>query len=246
MKRIWLSGLVVLLAGAAWAQEITPPRFNGSGDIDFFIRRLAVLAERIAVEERIPADSLSLRIGIGLRIGEDGSVSDWRMIDNTRTGRDSCAVPPATEATLRLVRAAFDRMEGDWSPAERDGRPVGYRMRWTIRIPIEKIARAQDADPLLFLGQDPAKSLHDWVRVRVRHDGRFAGKEGLTRVRFHVEADGRITIDEVLETPDERQAKEVVRVIRNSRGNWTPRKVRGVPQRTEYVYGINLVDGVVD
>ena len=42
-----------------------------------------------------------------------------------------------------------------------------------------------------------------------------------------------------MQSPDERLTKEVLRVIRNSKGKWTPRKVRGVPQRTAYEYRVN-------
>lgn len=42
-----------------------------------------------------------------------------------------------------------------------------------------------------------------------------------------------------MQSPDERLTKEVLRVIRNSKGKWTPRKVRGVPQRTVYEYRVN-------
>jgi len=31
----------------------------------------------------------------------------------------------------------------------------------------------------------------------------------------------------------------MIRVIRSSKGKWTPRKVRGVPQRTAYEYRVN-------
>ena len=53
--------------------------------------------------------------------------------------------------------------------------------------------------------------------------------------------DGKITIGDVVESPDERLTKEVIRVIRNSRGEWTPRKVRGVPQRTAYQFRCNYI-----
>lgn len=194
----------------------------------------------MAIEERIPCDSLSPEAAILFRIDKTGTIGDWRTVDNTCEGSDSCGLEPATETTRRLVRRAFDRMEGTWSPALRDGRPIGYRLLLTLHLPIKRIERALNPDPLLFQGKDPAESFHDWVRIRVRHDGRFEGEEGLTRIRFFVEPDGRITIDEVLETPSKRQAKEIIRVIRNSRRHWTPRKVDGVPCRTEYVYGINL------
>ena len=51
--------------------------------------------------------------------------------------------------------------------------------------------------------------------------------------------DGRITIDKVVQTPNDKLAKEMIRVIRNSKGKWTPRKVRGVPQRTPFDYRVN-------
>lgn len=77
--------------------------------------------------------------------------------------------------------------------------------------------------------------------MRIRYDGRFTekGVEGVVHVRFYIEPDGRIAIGEVVQSPDERLTKEVLRVIRSSKGKWTPRKVRGVPQRTAYEYRVN-------
>ena len=47
------------------------------------------------------------------------------------------------------------------------------------------------------------------------------------------------TIGEVIKSPDEKLSREMIRVIRSSKGKWTPRKVRGVPQRTAYEYRVN-------
>ena len=58
-------------------------------------------------------------------------------------------------------------------------------------------------------------------------------------MRFYIEPDGRITIDKVIQSPDEKLSKELIRAIRSSKGKWTPRKVRGVPQRTAYDYRVN-------
>ena len=111
----------------------------------------------------------------------------------------------------------------------------------TIRIPVEKIRRAQDADPLLFMGENPDENFHAWAKMRIRYDGRFTekGVEGVVHGRFYIEPDGRIALGEVVQSPDERLTKEVLRVIRSSKGKWTPRKVRGVPQRTAYEYRVN-------
>ena len=140
------------------------------------------------------------------------------------------------------MEEAYARLGGTWSPATlADGSTVSYTSRMTIRIPVEKIRRAQDADPLLFMGEIPGENFHNWAKMRVRYDGRFTekGVEGLVHVRFYIEPDGRITIGEVVQSPDERLTKEVLRAIRSSKGKWTPRKVRGVPQRTAYDYRVN-------
>ena len=81
-----------------------------------------------------------------------------------------------------------------------------------------------------------------WARVRLRYDERFSsnGVAGLAHVRFYIEPDGKITIGKVIKSPDEKLSREVIRVIRSSKGKWTPRKVRGVPQRTAYEYGVNF------
>ena len=69
---------------------------------------------------------------------------------------------------------------------------------------------------------------------------RLTGESGV-RVRFYIEPDGKITIGEVIKSPDEKLSREMIRVIRSSKGKWTPRKVRGVPQRTAYEYGVNFL-----
>ncbi|MDE6375181.1 MAG: energy transducer TonB, partial [Alistipes sp.] len=111
-----------------------------------------------------------------------------------------------------------------------------------LRIPVDGIEQALNPDPLLFQGEDPDKSFYSWMRTRVRYDERFAKVGGKVHVRFFVEPDGGITIDEVVESPDAKLTKEVLRVIRNSRGKWTPRKVDGVAQRTSYEVRINYVN----
>ena len=206
MKNSLLSILFALLAGtgAVFAQsEVTPPAFNGAV-IRVFMTRMAATVEKIAIEQQIPADSISPVVGIALQIDKAGNVAEWRYMDNTQEGRDHAEFAPATAATRRAMEKAYDRLGGTWSPATlADGSPVSYTSRMTIRIPVEK------------------------------------GVEGVVHVRFYIEPDGRIAIGEVVQSPDERLTKEVLRVIRSSKGKWTPRKVRGVPQRTAYEYRVN-------
>lgn len=233
MKNCLLSILFALLAGtgAVFAQsEVTPPAFNGAV-IRVFMTRMAATVEKIAIEQQIPADSISPVVGIALQIDKAGNVAEWRYMDNTQEGRDHAEFAPATAATRRAMEKAYDRLGGTWSPATlADGSPVSYTSRMTIRIPVEKIRRAQDADPLLFMGENPDENFHAWAKMRIRYDGRFTekGVEGVVHVRFYIEPDGRIAIGEVVQSPDERLTKEVLRVIRSSKGKWTPRKVRGV------------------
>ncbi|WP_295912411.1 energy transducer TonB [uncultured Alistipes sp.] len=240
MKRtaIFLAALA-LWCGAA-AQEITPPRFQGA-DAKRFMARLIGESEKIAVEKQVPASDLSPQVAVGFTVDTTGTVTEWRFLDNTCEGRDYTETEPATARTREIMTEALGRLE-KWTPAQKAGRPATYSWRLTMRLPVEKIAGKQEADPLLFLGEDPGKTFHDWARIRVRYDERFSsrGVSGLVHVRFYIEPDGRITIGEVVQSPDDKLAKEVVRVIRNSKGKWTPRKVRGVPQRTAYDYRINF------
>ena len=126
-----------------------------------------------------------------------------------------------------MAAAAFAGCRGKDAPGAETSPPAG-----------DGTGGAQDADPLLFMGEIPGENFHNWAKMRVRYDGRFTekGVEGLVHVRFYIEPDGRITIGEVVQSPDERVTKEVLRAIRSSKGKWTPRKVRGVPQRTAYDY----------
>lgn len=163
MKNRLLSILFVLLAGtgAVFAQsEVTPPAFNGAV-IRVFMTRMAATVEKIAIEQQIPADSISPVVGIVLQIDKAGNVAEWRYMDNTQEGRDHAEFAPATAATRRAMEKAYDRLGGTWSPATlTDGSPVSYTSRMTIRIPVEKIRRAQDADPLLFMGENPDENFH--------------------------------------------------------------------------------------
>ena len=90
MKNRLLSILFVLLAGtgAVFAQsEVTPPAFNGAV-IRVFMTRMAATVEKIAIEQQIPADSISPVVGIALQIDKAGNVAEWRYMDNTQEGRD--------------------------------------------------------------------------------------------------------------------------------------------------------------
>lgn len=190
-----LSILFTLLAGtgAVFAQsEVTPPAFNGAV-IRVFMTRMAATVEKIAIEQQIPADSISPVVGIALQIDKAGNVAEWRYMDNTQEGRDHAEFAPATAATRRAMEKAYDRLGGTWSPATlADGSPVSYTSRMTIRIPVEKIRRAQDADPLLFMEENPDENFHAWAKMRVRYDGRFTekGVKGVVHVRFYIEPDG--------------------------------------------------------
>lgn len=243
MKKSCLFALAVLLCGGAAAQgEATPPRFNGAV-VKVYMARLSAMAERVALEKEIPADSLSPMVAMALKIDTAGRVVERRYLDRTSEGRDRQNLEPATAATRRVMDEAYARMEGAWRPAKlENGRPINYTLRMTVRIPVEKIQQKQDPDPLLFLGANPDPGFYEWARVRVRYDERFKNVGGLVHVQFYVEPDGKITIGKVLRSPDERLTKEVIRVIRNSKGKWTPRKVRGVPQRTAYEFRCNYIN----
>lgn len=233
--------LFVAFWGAASAQqELTPPKFNGA-DVEYFMRRLVGEFEKVAVERQIPAAEISPRVAVAFKVDSTGGVSEWRFRDNASEGRDRTDLPTASDATREAMTEAFSRLKG-WMPAvDAEGCKTDYTLRLTLRLPVEKIVRKQDPDPLLFLGEDPGKSFYAWAYDRLRYDERFKNAGGVVHVRFYVEPDGKITIGDVAKSPDERLTKEVIRVIRNSRGKWTPRKVRGVPQRTAYELRMNFI-----
>ena len=240
MKLLLAALFAALWTGAFAQQELTPPKFNGA-DVEYFMRRLVGEFEKVAVERRIPAAEISMRVAVAFKVDSTGGISEWRFRDNASEGRDRTDLPPASEATRGAMTEAFSHLEG-WMPSvDAAGRKVDYTLRLTLRLPVEKIVRMQDPDPLLFQGEDPNTNFFEWVRTRVRYDDRFRSVGGVVHVRFYVEPDGKITIGDVVESPDERLTKEVIRVIRNSRGEWTPRKVRGVPQRMAYQFRCNYI-----
>lgn len=231
----------LLFCGAANAQPIEPPTFDGA-IVKIFGARLTAEAKRVAIEKKYPYDELTELSCVAFLVDTTGQVSQWRFLDNTCKGRDSVGYAPASEATRRLLTEAFGNMAGEWQPARRGDRKVRFTVSLVVRLPLGAIAQALDPDPLLFMGQDPDESFVPWFRPRVRYDERFAKVGGKVHVRFFVEPDGGITIDEVVESPDEKLTKEVLRVIRNSRGKWTPRKADGVAQRTPYEVRMNYIN----
>lgn len=60
-------------------------------------------------------------------------------------------------------------------------------------------------------------------------------------MRFCIEPDGTLTFGEAPEFVDEKLLRELIRVIGNSKGKWTSRKVGGLPQRSEFVYFVNYL-----
>ena len=176
MKRtaILLAALA-LWCGAA-AQQTQPPRFQGA-DAKRFMARLMGETEKLAIEKQIPASELSPQVVVAFTVDTAGRVDGWRFLDNTCQGRDKCDAEPATERTKQLVTEALGRLEA-WTPARKDGLSVSYTWRLTMRLPVEKIAKRQEADPLLFMGGDPDETFHEWARVRRRYDARFPSRRG--------------------------------------------------------------------
>lgn len=242
MKRVIaiLAGLFAVAGVAAQQPELVYPKYQGGADEKYFMTRITAEFEKIAVEKKVDADSLTAQVAVGFLIGKDGVLSEWRFLDNTCEGKDRIELAPATQLTRELLTEALGRTEA-WTAAERGGVPVNFTWRLRLRLPVEKISKQVDGDPLKFMGGDPDKTFHEWAKLRVRYDDRFTAKgvEGLIDVRFFVEPDGMITIAEVVQSPSEKLTHEVVRVINNSRGKWTPRKKDGVPLRTEYRYRVN-------
>ncbi|MFQ7502246.1 MAG: energy transducer TonB [Alistipes finegoldii] len=154
-------------------------------------------------------------------------------------GRRGAGDAPTREA----MTEALGRLE-KWTPAMKDGKPTTYSWRLTMRLPVEKIARSRTPIRCSFWAAIPIRRFTNGLRracVMTEGSPAAAQGEGVVRVRFYIEPDGKITIGEVIKSPDEKLSREMIRVIRSSKGKWTPRKVRGVPQRTAYEYGVNFL-----
>ena len=116
MRWLILSVCAFWAAGTATAQQlqatdVVPPRFDGAvGKV--YMTRLVAKVRDLAVEGRIPADSLSEKVVLALRLDTLGQVVERRFLDNACSGADRCEVDPATPATRRIVLKASDEMEG--------------------------------------------------------------------------------------------------------------------------------------
>lgn len=236
MKKGLLAALV-LLAGTGFARQTTPPKFQGA-DLQRFMARMSGEAEKVALEREVPAKELTPLVTIGFTVDTTGAVTCWRYLDFTCEGQDFRDTDPASPQTQEVLEAALSRLER-WTPARENGKAVPYSATVRLRIPVEKIAKKQHKDPLLFLGEDPAKSFHKWAQIHFRYiANRETPIEGRLSVTFRIEMDGGITILETSDYPDEKQVKDVVRVIRKSKGKWTPKKIDGLPVASVYTYNL--------
>lgn len=231
-----LLGALILLAGTGFAQSV-PPKFQGA-DVQRFMARLSGEAEKVALESEVPAKELSPLVVARFTVDTAGAVTGWRYLDSTCQGRDFRDADPASPRTKEVLETALGRLER-WTPAREDGRAVPYTATIRLRIPVEKIAKKQDGDPLLFLGEDPDKSFHKWAVPHFRYHGnREMAAEGRLSVTFRIEVDGSITILETSDFPDPKYTADVVRVIKKSKGRWTPRKREGMPVASIYKYNV--------
>ena len=173
-NKLLLAFVALLFSWTSFAQEQpAEPRFNGA-DVQYFMRRLVGEFGKVVEERQIAAGTLSPRVAVAFEVHADGSVGEWRFRDRNSEGRDRYDIDPASETTREALTEAFSRLDG-WSPATyADGRTTDYTLRLVLRLPVEKYLRAQEPDPLLFLGKDPRESFTEWMHERVRYDARYA------------------------------------------------------------------------
>lgn len=238
--------LAALLAagGAAAAQTpqngITEPRYK-AGNLHYFHMCLAEEVEKAVDDVACVAEGMPERVTIRFTIDTVGRLTGVIYPDRCGEGRTYADTEPVPPAARALVDEALGRM-GDWTPAHRSGRPVSFRTGVVLRMPLEKI-RMKGIEPLRFKDGDPKQTFYDYMRVRVRiHLFSEAGLTGLVRIRFWVEPDGKLTIGEVVESPDERMTREVIRAIRTSEGKWTPARKEGNPIRQEFLFSMYYSD----
>ena len=180
-----LLSVVLAFSGLlSFAQEQPEaPRFNGA-DVQYFMRRLVGEFGEVVEERQIAAETLSPQVAVAFEVSADGSVGEWRFRDRNSEGRDRYDVEPASETTREALTEAFSRL-GGWSPATyADGRTTDYTLRLVLRLPVEKYLRAQEPDPLLFLGKDPRESFTEWMRARVHYDARYVPNHVWTHIIY--------------------------------------------------------------
>lgn len=231
MKKVSILFAAVCCFFAATAQESPEPKFQGA-DVQWYMRCLVAEIERIIEADSVPLEAVSPLVCMRCKIDTAGVLAIGDFLDKTCEGLDYRDNEPITPEMREVVQRAAERME-HWTPAQSsEGVSRPYTCALSIRIPIYKIEQKQEkaqGTALLFQGMDPKDAFHEWAKPRLRCS------EGVVTVRFFIEPDGAVTIDKVLEASSEKNAKEVVRVIRNSRGKWTPRKLHGKPVRAPYL-----------
>lgn len=232
---------VLFLIAICWMGNLkanSPAVQTPEADLTAFVARMSSLIEELAVKAKIPADSISTAVSLALNVDIHGKIIRWHYCDNKGAGADFTDLKPASQTTRQLIEEAYEQISNESAFTAVDTAALAYTSRIKIRMPKEKIALALDVTPLLFLGEKPDKTFAKWMESRLHDEGYQLGNEdkATVHIRFYIEPDGRITPGEVLHAADERVARNIFRVIRTGRGFWTPRQIRGVPQRTAYEY----------
>lgn len=222
MKRtaILLAALA-LWCGAA-AQQTQPPRFQGA-DAKRFMARLMGETEKLAIEKQIPASELSPQVVVAFTVdtaGRGGRVAfPGQYLSGARQMR--------CRARDGAYEAARDRGVG--APRSVDAGPEGRSVRKLYLAADDAPSGGEDRQaaggrPVAVHGRRPRR---DFPRMgagaaALRRAVLLARRGRLVHVRFYIEPDGKVTIGEVLSSPDEKLSREVIRVIKASKGHWVP------------------------
>lgn len=73
MKLLLAALFAALWTGTFAQQKLTPPKFNGA-DVEYFMRRLVGEFEKVAVERRIPAAEIPMRVAVAFKVDSTGGV----------------------------------------------------------------------------------------------------------------------------------------------------------------------------
>lgn len=100
MKLLLAALFAALWTGTFAQQKLTPPKFNGA-DVEYFMRRLVGEFEKVAVERRIPAAEIPMRVAVAFKVDSTAA-----------SANGGSATTPPRGVTARIFRPPAKRPAG--------------------------------------------------------------------------------------------------------------------------------------
>ncbi len=216
---------------ALWARppKSSPALFEGGADDGF----------ELWLKEKIdfPASVENLGMGdaepfvVGFTVDESGAVVGF-------------AEPEQASDQLRFLISRVLEMSPEWTPAYRRAKPRRSYYSIVVRPrerTLELFGPGEGKEVMPTFEGGDITVFRDWVRRNISYPQTMRNRDvmGKVEIKFFVETDGSVVLQEMIASPHEDFSLEVVRVLLQS-PKWTPGMFEGIPVRVWYVLPVDF------